>query len=81
MAKPTKAGAGILAGNKQQNDQHHDELHAHQQNADAHAGLQGDVQQFDRLPLKRSKGHPAVGQGVHPDAEPGHAVRAQDSDH
>ena len=79
MAKPIKAGAGHLAWQKHENQEHHDKFDADQQHADGHAGGQGDVEKFARFAFQRGEGHSAVGQGVHADAEPGHAVGAQDT--
>ncbi len=69
-----------FAGHEDQDDEHHDELDADQEHADAHAGGQRDVEQLHGLAFKRGKGHAGIGQGVHADAEPGHAVGPEDAD-
>ena len=40
IAKPMKHGAGVVAGIKSRMHEHHDQLDADQEHADAHAGLQ-----------------------------------------
>ena len=42
IAKPMKHGPGVVAGNEQQDAEHHQQLDADQQHADAHAGLERD---------------------------------------
>ena len=76
-----EARAGVVAGNEQQNDQHDQQLDADQRHADAHARLGRNGVARVRLALQAGEGDARVGEAVHPDAEPGHAVAAQDADH
>ena len=44
MAKPMKHGTGVIAdGRNSQDADHEEQLHAHQQQADAHAGLRSGI--------------------------------------
>ena len=72
-----EALAGILAGNEEQDDQHQQQLDADQQHADAHARLERDGVAGKRQPAEAGERGPGVGEGVHPDAEPRHAVAAR----
>ena len=75
-----EAGARIVTRDEEQDDQHHEQLDADEQHADAHAGLQRDGVAGERLAREAGEGGARIGEGVHPDAEPGHAVAAGDAD-
>ena len=70
-----------LARHEQQDHEHHQQLDADQQHADAHAGLERDLIDRERLAAQRREGGAAVGVGVHADPEPRHRVGAEDADH
>ena len=78
--KADEAGAGVVGRNKEQDEEHDQQLDADQHHADAHAGLQRNV--VDRIGLAGQAGESGarVGEGVDPNAEPRHAVAARDSD-
>src|ERR1019366_4563519 len=65
-----EAGAGIVAGHEQQDEEHH---------ADRHPGLERDLINGVRLAGQRSEGGPRIGEGVDANPEPGNAVAARDS--
>ncbi len=46
---------------------------------DAHAGAERDAERGERVALERGEGGAGVGDGVDADAEPGHAVGAEDA--
>ena len=60
--------------------QHHHQLDADEQHADAHARLERDGVDRVGLAPQAGEGGARVGEGVDPDAEPGHAVAAGDAD-
>jgi hypothetical protein len=80
MAKPMKQGARVVSGDEQQDDEHQAELDRDEQHADAHAGLAAGWRSREGLAAQRGEGGARVGEGVHADAEPGHAVAAGDAD-
>ena len=75
-----EAGAGVVAGDEEQNEQHHQQLDADEHHADAHAGFERRV--INRIGLAAEAGESCagVGEGVDANAEPGHAVAAGDAD-
>ena len=75
-----EAAAGQVLGHEEQDDEHQHQLDADEHNADGHTGAQRDVQQVEGFAAQRGEGHAGVGIGVHADAEPCHAVAAQDAD-
>ncbi len=77
--EPDEAGAGHLLGDVGQNQDHEEELDADQQQADAHPGTEADVHHAQGIAAQGGEGRPGVGHRVDPDAEPGHAVGAEDS--
>jgi hypothetical protein len=79
--KTDEGRTGHFAGHEDQDNEHHDEFHADEKNADAHAGRQRDVEKLDGFAFQGCKGHPGIGQGVHPDTEPGDPVGAENTDH
>ena len=75
-----EAGAGVVAGDEEQNDQHDQELDADQHHADAHAGFERNLVDGERLAGQGCEGGAGVGEGVDANAEPGYAVAAGDAD-
>ena len=75
-----EARAGVVAGDEEQDAEHDEQLDADQQHADAHAGLERDGVDGERLAAEAREGGARVGEGVDADAEPGHAVAAADAD-
>ena len=75
-----EAGAGVVARDEEQDEQHDQQLDADQQHADAHAGLERNRVDRVRLALEAGERRARVGVGVHADAEPRHAVAAEDAD-
>jgi hypothetical protein len=69
-----EAGAGDLAREEQQDDEHHEQLDRDEHHADAHAGLERDRVDGEGLARQRRERGAAVGEGVDADAEPGDAV-------
>jgi len=78
MAKPDEAGSGVVRRHEEQDAEHHQELDADQHRADGHARLERNGVGEEGLAPERREGGPGVGEGVHPDPEPGHAVAACD---
>ena len=74
-----EARPGIVAGDEQQNEQHDQQFHADQHHADAHARPQRDLVAHERFAAKTGVGRAGVGERVHTNAEPGHAVTAGDA--
>jgi hypothetical protein len=81
MAKPMKQGPTSSLREEHQDADHEEQLHRDQQQADAHAGAQRDAQRGQRVALQGGEGGAGVGHGVDADAEPGHAVGAEDAQH
>ena len=77
--KADEAGSGQILGDVGQDQDHEEELDAHQQQADAHAGTEADADQAHRVAAQRGEGCAGVGHRVDPDAEPGDPVGAEDS--
>ena len=75
-----EAGARIVARDEEQDAQHHEELDADEQHADAHAGAQRNRVDGIRHAPKAREGRPRVRERVDADAEPRHAVAAADAD-
>ena len=75
-----EAGAGVVAGDEEQNEEHDQQLNADQHHADAHAGFERNLVDRERLAAQSGEGGARVGEGVDADAEPGHAVAAGDAD-
>ena len=75
-----EAGAGVIAGNEEQDEEHHQELDADEHHADAHAGFEWRV--IDRIGLaaQAGEGGARVREGVHANAEPGHAIASRHAD-
>jgi hypothetical protein len=61
-------------------EEHQDQLDADQHHADAHPGFQRDRHGRKRLSLQAGESGPGIGVRVDPDAEPRHAVTAQNAD-
>jgi hypothetical protein len=76
-----EARARLLGRHPEQDREHHQQLDADQQHADAHARLERDLVDRERLALERGERRAAVRERVHADAEPRHAVRAEDAQH
>ena len=76
-----EARAGVVAGNEEQNDQHHQQFDADQHHADAHSGFQRNLVNRIGLAAQPGKGRPRIGERIHADAEPRHAVAARDAQH
>ena len=76
-----EALAGVVSRDEQQDAEHDQQLDGDQHHADAHAGLQRNLVDGIRLAAQAGEGGARVGEGVHADAEPRHAVAAGDSDH
>ena len=74
--KADKAAASQVGGHEQQNSQHQHQLNADEQDTDAHACGQWDVQQVKRTATKRGKRHAGVGIRVHAHTIPRHGIRA-----
>ena len=74
-----EAGPGIVAGNEEQDDEHHQQLDADQHHADAHAGAQRNLENGIGLAAQAGKRRAGVGKGIDANAEPRHAVTAGDS--
>ncbi len=79
--KTDKTCSRQFPGNKEQDDQHHDQLHADQEQTDAHAGIQSYIQYLERFAGKAGKSRSAVGQGIHADTVPGYAVGTENTDY
>ena len=75
-----EALAGVVSRNEQQDAKHDEQLDRDQHHADAHAGLQRDGVDGIGLAAQSGERGARVGVGVHADAEPGHAVAADDAD-
>ncbi len=60
--------------------QHQQQLDADEQHADAHAGAQRDGIDRERLAAQAGERRARVREGIHANAEPGHAVAASDAD-
>ena len=78
--KTDEARAGIIAGNKEQDDQHHEQFDADQHHANAHTGFQRNLIAGKWLAGKGSECGTRVGKSIYSNAEPGHTVAAPDSD-
>ncbi len=76
-----KAGAGQVARNEQQDEEHDQQFHRDQQHPDAHACLQRNVITGERFAGKRREGRARVGERVHAHAEGRDAKTAGDADH
>src|SRR5207302_10343970 len=76
-----EAGAGQIARNEQQDEEHDQQFHRDQEHADAHAGLQGNV--VTRIGLAGQAGERGarIGKSVHAHAEGGHGETAGNPDH
>ncbi len=74
-----EAGTGQFHGEVGQNEDHKEELDADQQQSHAHAGAEADVDDIQGLAAQGREGGAGIGDRVDPDAEPGHAVGAEDS--
>ena len=72
-----EAGAGVVAGDEQQDGEHQRAARRDEQHADAHAGLERDRVGRERLALERREGRARVREGVDADAEPGDAVASR----
>ena len=72
-----EAGPGVLARDEEQDAEHQQQLDADEQHADAHAGLERDLVAGVRLAAEAGERRAGVGEGVDPDAEPGHRVAAR----
>ena len=75
-----EAGARVVAGNEQQDDEHQQQLDADQHHPDAHAGLERNRVARERLAAQAGERGAGVRERVHADAEPGDAVAAGDAD-
>src|SRR5215469_6564122 len=75
-----EARTGIVARDKEQNDEHHQEFHADEHHSDAHAGFEGNVVDRIRLAAQARESGPGVREGVDANAEPRHGVTASHSD-
>ncbi len=78
--EPDEAGAGVIARKEEEDAQHHHQLDADEQHADAHPGLQRDGVDGVGLALQAGVSRARVGEGVDADAEPSDAVAAADAD-
>src|SRR5208282_1363209 len=72
--------SGVVPGNEEKNDQHHEQLDTDQHHAHAHARFERDVIDRVGLAAKASEGRARVCEGVHANAEPGHAIAAAHAD-
>ena len=79
MAKPIKQLPGIIAGDEQQDAQHHEQLDADQRHADAHAGFQRNRVAGVRFPLETRKCGARIGKSIDADSEPGDSVASADA--
>ena len=70
----------VVARNEEQDAQHDEQLHADQQHADAHAGLERNRIAGVRLPAQTGKCRSRIGKRVNADAEPGNAEAARNAD-
>ena len=77
-SEPDEAGPGIFAGDKEEDDEHHQKLDADQHHADAHAGPKGNLENGIGLAAKAGKCRAGIGERVDANAEPRHAVTAGD---
>src|SRR4029077_4240681 len=77
--KANEAGARIVSGNEQKDEEHHQELDADEHHADAHASIQRNFIDGIRLAAEAGKGRAGIGKCVYADAEPGHAIAAGNS--
>ncbi len=75
-----EARTGVVARDEQQDAQHHEQLDADEEHADAHAGAQRDRVDRIRHALEAGERGARVGEGVDADPEPGDAVTAADPD-
>jgi len=66
---------------ERQDDDHEEELDAHEEEADAHAAAQRDSEDGQEFALQARERGAAVRGRVDPDAEPRHAVAAEDAEH
>ena len=74
-----EAGAGVVAGDEEKNDQHDEELDADQHHADAHAGFERNLVDGEGLAGEGCERGAGVGESVYANAEPGHSVAAGDA--
>ena len=74
-----EARAGPVTRHEEQDAQHDHQLDADEQHADAHARAQRNGIDGIGLALEAGERRARVGEGVHADAEPGHAVAARDA--
>ncbi len=79
--KADEAGARVVAGNEEKNEQHHHKLDADEHHADAHAGIQRNFVDRIGLAAETGKGGARIGKRVYANAEPGHAIAAGNSQH
>ena len=75
-----EAGAREVARNVEQDREHDHQLDRDQHEADRHAGAQRNLVGGERLAAEAGEGGARVREGVHANAEPGHAVAARDTD-
>src|ERR1039458_5409531 len=73
-----KAGARPILQEQQEAD-HDEQFHRHEQQTDAHAGAPRNAQGGQGVAFEGGKGGAGIGHGIDADAEPGHAVRAEDA--
>src|SRR3712207_3005849 len=75
-----EAGAGVVAGDEEQDAEHDEQLDRDEHHADGHARLERDRVDGVRAASERGEGRARVGEGVDADAEPGDAVTPRDAD-
>ena len=75
-----EAGARDVGRNEEQDGQHEEQLDRDEHHSDAHARAQRNVAYRPCLAPQAGKGGAGVGQGVDPDAEPGHPIAAAHAD-
>src|SRR5207302_1753398 len=76
-----EAGASVVSGNKQQDDEHHEQLNADQHHANAHAGFKGNFIDGEWLARESSERGARIREGIYANAEPCHAVAARNTNH
>ena len=75
-----EARPGVVAGNEQKDEEHHQQLNADEHHADAHARFQRNVVDWVGLAAQAGEGRARVRESVYADAEPGHPEAARDAD-